>query len=670
MRFRFIGACGGTVTGSCTHFFYEKTNTQFLVDCGLVQGEGDETKVNSKPFPFRPSDIEFVLLTHAHLDHCGLIPRLYKEGFTGKVICTTATALMAEASLLDSARHLKNLYTEDDINNINFECIDQRNEFGLSRPLPIHRDLFASFSRTAHILGSTSIAITWVKDSGEKATIVMSGDLGNNTKENPYQPLLASRQGIFGYPDAIVVESTYGSGDRHSQCSNYDARISALRKIIQEEVFDKKALLIIPAFSIHRTQELLVDLYCVLKQYFSTDAETQSPIHILNPFYDEFESGSWNFMVQNSLKNAINKLPIKEQSKWLNSIVQLEPSDDITKSRFTLATDSHITVADIKKLITQSTKAYPIDIKLDSNLARRMSSIYHTELCRPQIMNPDESLYRNRKMSERLGIEAGEQTDTFIKSIFPENILGDVDIQLGEHAIHYVMKSKTPKVFELQDRGCILITGSGMCNGGPVVSHLEKVIDAKRASTVLLTGYMAKNSLGERLMSHSNECPVQTKSSTQTLSVGNREVVQKDITTKVIQLQGYYSGHADQQGLLDFIFNVISPQKSSNQGNPATVFINHGHSSSRVVLKEAIQTRQNSRGEMDRSVEAIHLPDNKLEWYDLNSKQWIEMVPETRTESLLKELLFEQTKTNSLLQQLVERLGNQNSASNRNSKKK
>lgn len=668
MRFRFIGACGGSVTGSCTHFFYEKTNVQFLVDCGLVQGEGDESIVNSKPFPFRPSDIKFILLTHAHLDHCGLIPRLYREGFTGKVICTTATARMAKISLTDSAKHLKDIYSASDVKKIQFDCIDQRKEFGLSRLLPIHTDLFASFSRTAHILGSATITVSWINDDGVYSSVVMSGDLGNNTKENPYQPLLASRQGIFGYPDAIVVESTYGSGLRNSECSDYDARLSTLRKVVQDEVMNKKSLLIIPAFSIQRTQELLVDLYCVLSQFYSTDDSIQSPIHIINPFYDEFESESWSHIVQKSLKNAIDTLPINEQSKWLKSITENDNKAE-GKSNFSLAENSEISIADIKELITSTTKSYPIDIRLDSALAREISTVYHEELCRPQIKKPEETLYRNRKMAARLGIEDGVQVDEFIKSIFPNNSTTDIEIPLGEHKIQYVSSPKTPRVAELQERGCILITGGGMCNGGPIVSHLEKVIDAKRHSTVLLTGYMAKNSLGEKLMKNSQATREEIESSTEMLSVGDKEVLQKNIKTNVIQLQGFYSGHADQKGLLDFIFEVVGEPKSATPANPSTVFINHGQPKSRAEFKEAVQARLNCKNEGERNLDEIYLPDNQLQWYDFSSKQWVASTPDTKTETLLQDLLEEQRKTNALLRRLMDRLDNTQYA-NKSMKKK
>lgn len=93
MKIRFLGATDGHVTGSCTHFSYDRKNTQFLVDCGLVQGEGNDEADNGRPFPFSPCEIKFVLLTHAHLDHCGLLPKLYREGFTGRVICTRGLTL-------------------------------------------------------------------------------------------------------------------------------------------------------------------------------------------------------------------------------------------------------------------------------------------------------------------------------------------------------------------------------------------------------------------------------------------------------------------------------------------------------------------------------------------------------------------------------------------------
>mgnify|MGYP006342311167 CR=1 FL=1 len=322
MRLRFLGASDGHVTGSCTHFYYDRKKTHFLVDCGFVQGEGNDRVDNSRPFAFSPSEIAFVLLTHAHIDHCGLIPRLYKEGFTGKVICTKATARLASVSLMDSVRHVNGLFSEENVNQIRFECIDEREGFGLSRMLPIHNDLFASFSRSAHILGATSITIGWLNDQEEKVNMVMSGDLGNNTKANPYQPLLAGRQGIFGYPEAIVVESTYGGRARETKYSDFDGRITALKEIVQTEIFDKKALLVIPAFSLQRTQEVLLDFFQIFKNHYFSEAQSQSPVLPTNPMHDYFKDGRWNWQIQQAVNGAIAGLPESEQSKWTSSIFQ------------------------------------------------------------------------------------------------------------------------------------------------------------------------------------------------------------------------------------------------------------------------------------------------------------------------------------------------------------
>lgn len=259
MRIRFIGASDDHVTGSCTHFSYDRKAVQFLVDCGLHQGENHALFKNRQKFPFDAADIKFVLLTHAHIDHCGLIPKLYRDGFQGVVFCTTATAQLARLSLLDSVRFSSGLYSEDDVKAIQFSCVDQRPDFGLSRYIPVDDDLFVSFTRTAHILGAMSLNISWNRDDGTRGDIVMSGDLGNNTKDNPCQPLLAGRQEPYGVPEYMVVESTYGSRVRSPHFSNYLARLDALTDVIKDAAFNRGKILI-PAFSLQRTQEILLDL--------------------------------------------------------------------------------------------------------------------------------------------------------------------------------------------------------------------------------------------------------------------------------------------------------------------------------------------------------------------------------------------------------------------------
>lgn len=652
MRLRFLGASDGHVTGSCTHFDYDRKKTQFLVDCGLVQGEGNDRVDNSRPFAFSPSEISFVLLTHAHQDHCGLIPRLYKEGFSGKVICTRATARLASVSLMDSVRHVSGLYSEENVKQIRFECIDDREGFGLSRMLPIHNDLFASFSRSAHILGATSITIGWLNDQEEKVSMVMSGDLGNNTKANPYQPLLAGRQGIFGYPEAIVVESTYGGRARESKFSDFDGRIAALREVVQAEVFDKKALLVIPAFSLQRTQEVLLDLFQIFKNHFFSEGQSQSPVVPNNPMHDYFKDGRWNWPIQQAVNSAIAGMPEREQSKWTSSIIQ-EKSEGGGHS-FRLRDDSEIAIADVRALITDLQHTYPVDIVLDSPLAREVSAVFGDELCRRQRKTPSETVFRNRMMAERLGVSHEEQVDEIVRSLFPPNGSDERVIPLGIHGVRYQSNFKTPRAHALHERGCILITGGGMCEGGPVVKHLGKIASSNQQASILVTGYMAKGSLGDSLLAIGKARLDGLPPSPERISIGEQSVLPADFQAKIIQAQGYYSGHADRDGLIDFVFGVIGEREPDRTRLPATVFLNHGQHAARRGLKEAIEDRRLNPMPGDREISGIELPDDSGRWYDLNEKKWLEPELESKTDTLIRELLLEQRKTNMLLQQLVE----------------
>lgn len=651
MKFRFIGATGGHVTGSCTIFYYPRKDSQFLVDCGLVQGEGDDFEKNSSAFPFDPSEIKFVLLTHAHQDHCGLIPKLYKDGFKGRVICTKATAQLARLSLLDSTHHKGCPFSEFDVDCIQFDHIDDRPEFGLSKLLPIADDLFASFTRSAHILGATSITIGWLNQGNEKEYLVMSGDLGNNTKLNPYQPLLAGRQGIFGYPKAIIVESTYGGKDRDSECADYDGRIECLRKIIQEEVFDKKSLLLIPAFSLQRTQELLFDLSLVFQKFFSTSELSQSPSFLASDFYDEFENDAWDHAVHRCLLRAIGTLPVIDQEKWLNCFVK---ADGTGRENFRLIIGGAVSVEDIKKLMAECRQPYPVEIVLDSILARKMSAVFRDELCRRQRFNSEETVYRNRYLAERFGLANEEEVDQLIKKLLPAENDEDVTIPIGIHEISYKTRYKTPRPSVLQEKGCILITGGGMCNGGPVLEHFKKTLIAKRRTVLLTNGYMATGSLGGAIQAVCQAKNDGAPLPIELLEIGEDRFNPEDVTLKLIQLQGYYSGHADQSGLMDFIFKVKSSNKSLLHPKPATVFINHGRHAIRIAFKKAIEVRASEKLQGDRAIDGVETPDDPMSWYDLDEGKWLEPVAETRTDSLLLELINEQRKTNYLLQRLMD----------------
>ncbi|MFA6322780.1 MAG: MBL fold metallo-hydrolase, partial [Candidatus Buchananbacteria bacterium] len=250
MKISFFGAAG-EVTGSCT--LIETGQTKFLVDCGIFQGEAFSDQRNRNKFPFLVSEIDFVLLTHAHLDHCGRLPKLAKEAFKGSVYCTAATADFAEIMLLDSERVIAEeaqklnqppLYSQADVLKITKNLSPL--EYG--QEVKINQDIKIRCRDAGHILGSAIFEI-WIKEDGQEKKLVFSGDLGN-----PPAPIVKDTE-LIDEADLVFVESTYG-GIIHEPA---DERISKLRSAIIESA-GQGGVLMIPAFALERTQEVLYEL--------------------------------------------------------------------------------------------------------------------------------------------------------------------------------------------------------------------------------------------------------------------------------------------------------------------------------------------------------------------------------------------------------------------------
>ena len=280
--------CGGInqVTGSCTHLHYRATDTQFLVDCGMVQGTPHADFENSKPFPFIPAELKFVLLTHAHLDHCGLIPRLYREGFAGQVFCTRATARIAKEVMLDSARITDgSLYSESDVKRIRFNHLDERKNFKWGKWLPIDQDLNVFAHRSAHILGSCGIGISWKVGEGENGkaeiqSMLFSGDVGPTTEEFAASFLLKDTMSPYWVTNYLVMESTKGESSA-AGIITAKQRLANLGKLIQKEIFDERRKLVVAAFSVHRMQEVLYDLISLAEHGFNNALDDDgSKIHV------------------------------------------------------------------------------------------------------------------------------------------------------------------------------------------------------------------------------------------------------------------------------------------------------------------------------------------------------------------------------------------------------
>jgi len=257
MKIKFCGAAR-MVTGSCFHLTVN--GRQVLVDCGMKQGK-DSREANRAPFLFDPRQIETLFLTHAHIDHSGLIPRLVDKGFSGNIITTNATADLAAIMLLDSANIQENdakwmtkksfrtgedityepLYTVDDARAA-AELFDRKAYGQMER---LGKDIRYRFVDAGHILGSGSLELWWQDGPAEKK-MVFSGDIGK--KESP---IIRDPQKIEA-ADYVVMESTYG--DRNHK--DMDASVTELAGAISD-TFKRGGNVVIPSFAVGRTQDLL-----------------------------------------------------------------------------------------------------------------------------------------------------------------------------------------------------------------------------------------------------------------------------------------------------------------------------------------------------------------------------------------------------------------------------
>lgn len=258
IKIGFYGGAGG-VTGSC--FLLNIRNTKILVDCGLFQGL--ESSKNQNSFPFDPKEISYLILTHAHIDHCGRLPLLVKEGFRGKIICTKPTSQIAKIMLLDAAKvmreHYKTLYKKSIKRGLDlpppplydeYDVVESFNFFKINlnfnTPLILENKIKVLFKDAGHILGSCFVQI---EDLETKQKITFSGDLGNKNK-----PIVKD----FDYPlptDFLCIETTYADRDHKSF---EESKKELLEAIL--ETFERGGNVFIPTFALERAQEILYTL--------------------------------------------------------------------------------------------------------------------------------------------------------------------------------------------------------------------------------------------------------------------------------------------------------------------------------------------------------------------------------------------------------------------------
>ncbi|MGX5818708.1 MBL fold metallo-hydrolase RNA specificity domain-containing protein [Chitinophaga lutea] len=262
MKIAFHGAAR-TVTGS-KHLITLKNGKKILLDCGMYQGMGRETLPLNHDFGFDPQEVNLMILSHAHIDHSGLVPRLCKLGYGGPIYCTPATRDLSEILLLDSAE-----IQEDDVKYVNkknarenkpyvqplYTVQDAKRAVEQLKPVPygewttIDDDVDVLFTDAGHIIGSACVHLR-IKEGGRTQHLTFSGDIGRYG-----DPILKSPE-EFPQADYIIMESTYGAS-LHAKVEGAD---EALLEYIHQTCVVKKGKLIIPAFSVGRTQEILYAL--------------------------------------------------------------------------------------------------------------------------------------------------------------------------------------------------------------------------------------------------------------------------------------------------------------------------------------------------------------------------------------------------------------------------
>ena len=312
MRIKFLGA-DQTVTGS--KHLIQVGDYNLLLDCGLHQGRRKESNELNKNFPFPVDKINAVILSHAHLDHCGMLPILVREGFAGKIYCTAATADIAKFILKDSAmiqeqdcryynKHLKPgetpikpIYTEKDAKKT-FSYFEAIPYFRLSNQwTQLNENIRFKFYDAGHILGS-AITLLEIKDEGETLQhgsgqvkrLAFTGDLGRD-----FLPILRAPEFIKEPAETLIMESTYGNRI-HRPITDLEGD---LKNIVNEAV-NKKSKIIVPAFSLGRTQELIYILHKLIDQkdiptlpIFIDSPLAQKITRVFQTYTNDFDEEFW-----------------------------------------------------------------------------------------------------------------------------------------------------------------------------------------------------------------------------------------------------------------------------------------------------------------------------------------------------------------------------------------
>ena len=449
MNITFLGATK-TVTGS--NFLVEGSGKKFLVDCGLYQGKASDILHNEDEFLFNPTEIDFMLLTHAHIDHSGRIPKLYLDGFRNQIIATKATTDLCSIMLPDSGhiqeteaewknkkrkrkgeKPLPPLYTAQDA----LDSLELFRPVSYDEIVAIDENIQVRFNDAGHMLGSSIIEV-WITENGETKKIVFTGDLGNNDI-----PLLDSPTMIES-ADYLVMESTYGS---RLHIRN-DEKAKIFLDIVSKTI-ERGGTVVIPSFAVGRTQEILYEI---------------------------------------------------------NKIKEIEGDNEEFKHKY-------------EELMS-------VPVYVDSPLA----------ISATEIFKKNANLFEEEVRKE---IESGDNPLEFPN-------------------LHFTRTADESKELNERTEPAIIISASGMCEVGRIKHHLKHNLWNPK-STILFVGYQAPGTLGRNLVDGAKRVKI----------LGEDIAVEAEVE----YIEGY-SGHADQEWLMNFIYSFIT--------KPKHIFLVHGEPESDV----------------------------------------------------------------------------------------
>lgn len=320
MQLSFYGGAR-VVTGS--NYLIKAGKSQILVDCGLFQGAPELTELNTLPFPYDPKSIDFVFITHSHLDHCGRLAKLVKDGFSGQISCTPPTRDLMEVALQDTIHLMEEdyqkkgilpLYGQDELKTM----LRLVKTYPYETRIKLNKNIEFTLKNAGHILGSSMIELN-LKEGRKKTKITFTGDLGN-----PPTPLLNPPAEIL-QTDYLVIDSAYGDRIHEDRSQRKEMLLKAI-----DDIMTRKGVLLIPSFALERTQELLYEL----NDFVENKKIAPVPIFIDSPLaikitevykrYEDYFNKETRYIINSGddifAFKGLKFTPDREESKMINKI--------------------------------------------------------------------------------------------------------------------------------------------------------------------------------------------------------------------------------------------------------------------------------------------------------------------------------------------------------------